>query len=365
MILFLFFVVALALLLEKISLNLPVRNVRYHIGASKYSVEQGEKFYIVTTIENRTKHNISYLRIKERIPSCVRLCGEEGIVSEEEGEHTLFVRKYERVKRSIPVVSYLRGVHQFGKSELSFGDFLGIREISCEKEPTDKILVYPRRIESEKLDRIVNDLMGDITAKSFLHEDPLLVRGYREYTGREPLKSISFLQSAKCMQLMVKEFDHTRTPVANILFDVEFLGDFDHYFEQRETQFSLARMICESFVERGIHYRIITNMCYPEMETRGVNVVEGAGSGGFSRILDLLSIASGAAVCSSGELLSYAKEYFCEGAFLYIAQRDCPEVREELGRYFPGEEGVPYTFFGSEYEEDYRAGAEEKEGGAA
>ncbi len=44
MILFLFFVVALALLLEKISLNLPVRNVRYHIGASKYSVEQGEKF---------------------------------------------------------------------------------------------------------------------------------------------------------------------------------------------------------------------------------------------------------------------------------------------------------------------------------
>lgn len=371
MILFLFIVIITALVLEKISLSLPTRNVRYDIGTSAASAEQGEEFYIVTTIENRTKHNISYLRLNETIPAGILLCDGEALDfhgARGQGEHisTLFVHRHERVKRSVRAVSYTRGVHSFQKSTIHFGDFLGIKEFSCEEEPTGRILIYPRRIQSDSLKNVVGNICGEISVRSFLYEDLMLVRGYREYTGQEPLRAVSFLQSARCMQLMVKEFDHTRTPMANIILDMEFYGDFEHYFEQREAQFSVARMICESFEEQGMGYRIITNMCYPGMETRGVNVIESEGNGGFYRILDLLGVASGVAICPTEELLSFAKEHCgSEGAFLYIAQRDCEEVQKGLARHFAAGERMLHTFYGAEYAECYRVAGEPKEEGSA
>lgn len=356
MIVFLLIVVITAFVLEKISLRLPIKNVGYRIESSVTGTEQGEEFRIVTTVENRTKHNIPYLRLKEEIPAGVHLCdGEELDFNGREHVSTLFVHRRERVRRSVRALSYTRGLHFFPRCELSFGDFLGLREFSCEREAAGAVLVYPRRIESERLNRVLGDVLGEIAVQSFLFEDPMLVRGYRDYTGREPLRAVSFTQSAKRMQLTVKEFDHTRTPVANIILDMEFYGDFEHYFDQREAQVSVVRMICESFERRGTGYRIITNMCYPDMQTRGVNVIGSEGCGGFCRILDILSVAAGVAICPTGELLSYAKAY-CggEGAFLYVAQRDCEEVRAWLAHHFAGGEGMLYTFYGSEYEECYR-----------
>lgn len=361
MILFLVVVVAAAFVLQKISLSLPVRNVGYQINASVASAEQGEEFYIVTTVENHTKRNISYLRLREGIPAGVRLCDEAELKTGGEAgkmEHisTFFVRKHERVRRSVRAVSYQRGLHLFRGSGLSFGDFLGLKEISVEKEASGAVLIYPRRITSERLEQVVSDIIGEISVQSFLYEDPVLVRGYREYTGREPLRQVSFLQSAKCAQWMVKEFDHTRTPMVNIVLDMEFYGELEEYFLQREAQFSAARMVCEHFMERGMGYRLITNMCYPEMKTRGINVMESEGDGGFYRILDILGVASGVAICPSGELLSYAKaRYGAEGVFLYIAQRDCDQVRAVLAQYFQEGDGMLHTIYGSELVECYQA----------
>lgn len=359
MILFLLIVVEAALVIEKISLRLPIKNVGYRIESSVPSAEQGEEFFIVTTIENRTKHNIPYLRLKEEIPGGVHLCdGEDLDFNGREHVSTLFVHRHERVRRSVRAVSCTRGMHFFTKGELSFGDFLGLKEFSCERKTSGAILVYPRRIRSEHLNRVLGDVMGEISVQSFLFEDPMLVRGYRDYTGREPLRAVSFVQSAKRMQLTVKEYDRTRTPIANIILDMEFYGDFEHYFDQREAQVSVVRMICESFEQRGMGYRIITNMCYPEMKTRGVNVIESEGNGDFFRILDILGVAAGVAICPAAELLSYAKSCYWGGAFLYVAQRDCEEVRAELSRHFAGGAGMLHTFYGSEYEDCYReAGA--------
>lgn len=376
MILFLFIAVITALILERISLSLPVRNVRYQRGASVRGAEQGEEFRIVTTIENRTNRKIPYLRLEEPLPGGIRLCDAQQLdFCTRDGvslhRSTLFVRKRERVRRSVRAVSYARGMHYFQGSALYFGDFLGIREIASKEEAQGSVLIYPRRIASERLTQAVNDIMGELSVQSFLYEDPLLVRGYRDYTGREPLRAVNFLQSAKRAQLMVKEFDRTRTPMANIVLDMEFYGEFEHYFDQREAQLSVARAICERLEGRGTGYRIITNMCYPSMQVRGVNVIESEGNGaGFQKILEILSVASCAAICTTDVLLSYAAERFASGeTFLYIAQRPCAELEERLSGWRARGAGEIRTFYGSEYEECYRAagapqGQDGKEGAA-
>ena len=49
----------------------------------------------------------------------------------------------------------------------------------------------------------------------------MLIRGFREYTGREPLRSISWVQSARQSRFLVKEQENMTDLSCTILLDVE------------------------------------------------------------------------------------------------------------------------------------------------
>lgn len=329
MILFLLIVVVVAVIIEKRSLNLPTEKVKYVLEPSKRSVEQGEKFQLCTTIENATKRNMSYLYLEEAIPVAVDIQGADTMELVKRGNYMMhrsriFIKKKQRVKRSITVSVHQRGIFKFREAKMEFGDFLGLKVTTRNIEQNRSVVVYPKRLSDENLSKVLSDILGEISIRTFLFEDPMLVMGYRDYTGREPLRNISFTMSAKRNQMTVKEFDHTREEMVDLIFDVSFKGDFDSYFEQKETMFCMVRTFCDSFEERGISYRLITNAYYATMDVRGVNVLQSGGSGGnaYSKILEILGMSSGAAMCSTQELLQYAfQNYAQEKEYIYISQR--------------------------------------------
>lgn len=53
----------------------------------------------------------------------------------------------------------------------------------------------------------------------------MLIRGFREYTGREPLRSISWVQSARQSRFLVKEQENMTDLSCTILLDVECRDD--------------------------------------------------------------------------------------------------------------------------------------------
>ncbi len=340
MIWFLITIVVLALVLEKKSIRIPFGQIKYKLEPSKGRVEQGEIFQLNTTLYNASARNIPYVFMEEVLPAEVEIEGSDTLKLFPDGNFllhrtTIFMGKHQKIKRSIRVSIQERGVFWFRQTRMKFGDFLGMRQREKEFRQSKSVVVYPRKMQDERLERVLSDIFGEISVHSFLYEDPFLVMGYREYTGREPLRSISFLQSAKKNELMVKEYDHTRDEVVDIIFDVSYKGNFDHYFVQIETMFSMVRTLCEAFENKGVSYRLITNAYYDTMEERGVNIIQSGGSGGksFDKILDILGMASNASMCTTEELLRRTYLNLSqEKEFVYLCQRREDETEAAIVR---------------------------------
>ena len=329
MIWLLLMVIAVAIVLERRLSGLPLRRVWYSIVPDRRSIEQGELFKLHTVIENKTHYNISYLLVEEVLPGEVQIEKAQTMDIIVDGgyqvvRNVFFVKRRQRLKKSIACTVQRRGVFCFQNAELSFGDFLGLKEKKRTIHQNQSIVVYPRCLKDEKLDRVLSDIMGDVSVRSFMFEDPVLVMGYRDYTGHEPLRKISFPMTAKRNELTVKEYDHTREEMVDIIFDVGYKGNFESYFTQREAAFCVVRTLCEAFEKRGISYRLITNAYYATMDMHGINVIQSGGCGGnsFGRVLDMLGMASGASMCDTRGLLEYTfRNYAQEKEYVYISQR--------------------------------------------
>ena len=361
MIWFLITIVMLALVVEKESVKIPFEQIKHKLEPSKCRVEQGEIFQLNTTLHNASSKSIPYVYMEEVLPSEVEIEGSDTLNLFPDGNFllhrsTIFLGKHQKVKRSIRVCIQERGIYWFRQTRMKFGDFLGLCQREKEFRQSRSVVVYPRRLQDERLEHVLSDIFGEISVRSFLYEDPFLVMGYRDYTGREPLRSVSFLQSAKRNELTVKEYDHTRDEVVDIIFDVSYMGDFDHYFVQLETMFSIARTICEAFENKGISYRLITNAYYASMEERGVNVIHSGGSGGksFGKILDVLGMASTAAMCNTEELLQRTyRNLSQEKEFVYICQRRNDETEAAIVRVEQRNKIHFHRLYGEDFESVY------------
>lgn len=361
MIWFLFTVLVIALVVERASIRIPLEQIKYKLEPSRRSVEQGEVFQLNTTLYNASARSIPYVFMEEVLPADIEIEGSDTLNLVPDGKFllhrtTIFVRKHQKIKRSIRVRIQKRGVFWFHQTRMKFGDFLGLRQREKEFRQSRSVVVYPIRMQDERLEHVLSDILGEISVRSFLHEDPFLVMGYRDYTGREPLRSISFLQSAKRNELTVKEYDHTRDELVDIIFDISYKGNFEHYFVQAETMFSMVRTICEAFEHKGVSYRLITNAYYDSMEARGVNVIQSGGSGGknMNKILDMLGMASVAAMCKTEELLQRTcRNLSREKEFVYLCQRRDDETEDAILRLEQQYKIHFHCIYGEDFEDTY------------
>ena len=153
---------------------------------------------------------------------------------------------------------------------------------------------------------VLGDFLGDYTVRRFILEDPVLTMGFREYTGREPMKMISWKQSAQRQRLMVKEYDHTIEPVLSILVNTE--TTCEDCGELLEKAYSLARSVCSNLEAKGISYDFYTNAQMAGGTGDNHMVNEGLGSRHFAKVMELLGRSMQIHSFSHSMLLKIARE---------------------------------------------------------
>ena len=89
------------------------------------------------------------------------------------------------------------------------GDLLGFKSFVKSGKIAANITVMPRKCEDELILQTLGGYIGDISVKRFIIEDPMLTIGFNDYTGREPMKKISWPLSARKGKLVVKNYDYT------------------------------------------------------------------------------------------------------------------------------------------------------------
>ena len=264
MIVFIAVLLITAFVIERISLATALSGIEYKYAPSELLVEPDEQFEVVTTLTNTSRRFIPFIKLDESLPdhAFVQTEGAE-LRTDYKGKvrhlSTLYMMPRSRLTRGVTVSLPKRGLYLLPGAELRGGDFLGLNENSREYPINEEIVVYPQMSGAPEVSDVLGGFLGDASVRRFIMEDPVLTVGSREYTGREPMKTISWPHSVRMGKLMVKQFDYTLEPTASVLLDVEANDAFIGYQETIEECFSIARTVCQELETRGIKYDFLTN----------------------------------------------------------------------------------------------------------
>lgn len=264
MIIFVLILVVLAIVMGRVSLRFALHKVVYSATTEKVLVECEEEFSFITTLSNNKLMPVTYIKLAELVPAQMEIVGEETSLFRENGvarltssTYLLPYQKYTKVHRATLAQRgryFLRGAILYG------GDVWGFSETVEYVNQAEEIVVLPKRLSSGELNTVVGGFIGDISVRRFIMEDPILTLGFREYTGREPMRDINWVQSLKNNALMVKNYDHTQDLSVTVVLNVE-CGPTGKELNSKliETCFSVARGVCETLEQKKIKYSFVTN----------------------------------------------------------------------------------------------------------
>ena len=304
MVIFLIVVVALALLLQKFLMGKDLELIEADHCPDTQIVEPDEPFHIQVLLKNKSRRIIPFLRVRESFEQGIDPIG---CSEPRDGRgvchvgFTTWLRSRQSLKRSIPVSVSARGRYVLREFQLSTGDFLGLQEQSKTCGRFHEVVAAPRELAVERLNDMFGGFMGEVSVNRFIMEDPVLTLGYREYTGREPMKMISWAQSARTGDLMVKKYDYTLEPTVSVVLNVDTQSPESE--ELLETCFSLARTVCAMLERRGVKYSFTSNSILAGAPFDSGATSEGLGQRHFMGVLEHLGRATATCKISMERLL--------------------------------------------------------------
>lgn len=289
---FLAFIAAIVLLLQHLLTDRGLEHIDADHCPDRQVADPDEVFHIDVTLQNRSRRFVPFLRVREQLADGLTASTDTQVVEEHAVRYAAFttwLRPRQQMVFHIPVSAPKRGRYPLQQLLLYSGDFLGLKEQAKEFGRFNEVVVAPKEAPSTQLDLLFGGFMGDLSVRRFILEDPVLTLGYREYTGQEPMKMISWSQSARGMGLMVKKNDYTVEPTVSVLLNVE--TDREDRAELLERCFSLARTVCDMLEKQGVKYSFITNAALAG-DFVGSDSGEGLGRRHYYGILEQLGRAT-------------------------------------------------------------------------
>ena len=272
--------VIILIILDRIFTPKLLAALRYSARFDRVIAEPNEPITLQATIENSKRLPIPFVRLQHQLPPDAELCREAtdaALLRSNEEKFSLAKRAC--VQKSFRFSINRRGIYDVGNYRLSVGDLFGFREESLFGEG-DKIVIIPAKSDRVNALQALGGFIGDISVRRFIMDDPILTVGFRDYTGREPMKSISWTRTAISGSLQIKEFDHTAEQTVTVLLNVS--GGTD---EELEDCFRLARTVCERLEQEKIPYAFRTNGFLPSPTGAIFTLPDALGQSHLSTIL--------------------------------------------------------------------------------
>lgn len=365
---FFILVVMLALVLQSISmrdrLGFQIANqVEYHRSPEVRETEVGVPVVLETTITNHSRLPLFQVTISEPLPQYIVLkampdadtpggAGDEmelttlqengGVLGIDilnrlkrlevksnayEMKSALYIGGKQRVRRKTLVEFQLRGVYTFDESEIWNGDFIGFYSNQILTGNRSEIVVYPPRLDDTRRIDSVLDYIGEQMHEHTLYEDTLSTRSYRDYLASDPMKYISWKQSAKRQSLIVKEFDRICDDAVSIVLDITYCyaGDRDQYRHYLEYCYSTVRTLIEELHKSGTSFLFATNAFTPDRQHiyRVVN-----GQMDITRLFEILARTKNVEMLTTNQLLRRASE--TNRAIVYVGMSRTDETTRLL-----------------------------------
>lgn len=294
--------------LEKQSRDHCLDGLKYDVRTDRRCVECGETFRMNTTVTNDKRLPVLFLKLAEYIPAELRIDpaqrgrlfrSESLFQSENTTLHqSMYILGYQKVKRSLEVSLEKRGRYLLRGARLTAGDLLGLKEETEQVDLIREIVVKPEREDIHEIERAFGGYLGDISVMRFINPDPIQTIGFREYTGREPQRDISWKQTLRMNRLMVKQYDYTAEERSSVLVDIS-----GGTAEEIEACFRIARGVCEYLEDHRIVYGFYTNAVRVASDFAESYIPDGIGNVHLETVLEQMGRADHMTVCPTAKLL--------------------------------------------------------------
>ena len=146
-----------------------------------------------------------------------------------------------------------RGVVDLGQYYLETGDLLGLQSTVRSRDIDVRVVCTAPCVPLDKPETL-GGFLGNVSVRRFIHEDPSMLLGYRDYTGREPMKQISWFQTAKAGRLTVRVNDHTVDHNVTLLVNMQGANPLIS-----ERCLSVTRTVCEILESGKVPYALYSN----------------------------------------------------------------------------------------------------------
>ena len=313
--------------MEALSMRFDPARLGVRMSVSKALAEPDEPFDLIVTLTNRSRVFLPFLRVSFHMP--------EGMNAVDRGKQhrmrliagsdlsvTAWMRPRQQLTLRFPVSAEKRGIYRVMQAEIESGDFLGLTERRESFSVYTETVIAPRKIETDALSRLPGSFPGDMSVRRYLYEDPMFTVGFGEYTGREPMRAISWNASARAARMMVKQYDHTVEMSVSVVLNIAGAGH--DALPPIEACFRLCRSVCEQLEEKRVRYRVYANADPIGRRNGNTLAEEGLGQRHLETLLENLGRAAEIPSCDGEALLAKTlrRGETCAGIVLVTPVRD-------------------------------------------
>lgn len=223
-------------------------------------VFEGESAFLTEIIENRKLLPLVHLNVKFQISRYLKFqIMENTTISDQTYRSDIFsILFFQRITRTLQFHCQKRGYYEIKQADLISSDLLMTNSLVTVLPVQTFLYVYPKAIDISALEVPFRKMIGSITSRQFLYEDPFEFRGIRDYTITDPMNHINWKASARSGNLMVNLHDSTASQEVILFLNLENEAIWKKEF-LHEVSIRLAAAISHYFLSKSIPTQIICN----------------------------------------------------------------------------------------------------------
>lgn len=255
----------------------------------------GERTTLLVELENRKALPLPWFEWQVALAEPLRVDGETLVAAAAPG--LSFLRKtgtlgwYRRARWHFRVGSESRGYHQVGPSVVSSSDILGFVPGTLRVPEAERLVVYPRVVPLPELGLPPDRPFGDEKGRSHLFEDPLRIRGLREYRPGDPMRRIDWKATARLGTFTSRVYEPSSGRHLYLLMNVDTLPhSWEGYLaDELERTVTVTASIATWAHERRYAVGLLANGSLPDSD-RPLRLPPASPREQLLRILEALAI---------------------------------------------------------------------------
>lgn len=168
------------------------------------------------------------------------------------------VLPYQRIVKKFNVKASKRGYYSLNKFTLTVSDIFIIYKYLLRTKHEKFLCVYPKLLLGTNFDLKFNNILGELETKKYLLEDPFMLKGIRDYTPYDSMKTVNWSASIRTGALKVNEFNSSSSMEVILLLDTTKYTAWDSE-DKIEESIRIAASMATKCVSKNIPVSLYSN----------------------------------------------------------------------------------------------------------